>query len=548
MKLLPRDRFSIQTHQPLSTVLAILERHIEAPRMRWGFSHNHPPYTGQLSEEGFEIRRIIHYRNSFLPQIKGRFETAPEGTFVHITMGLHPLVLIFMLLWGSIWFTAAVPAFLVGALDGSVPFEIALLFCGVPLAMCLIFWGTFWYEAKRSRRELTQIIQGRLLLTSANSRRSNWRIVGWIAWALFTAYAAISIHQKIMAPEGTSPLNTSPAYVSQSQMGRSCSQDHALSPYCSFSLVHSLKGHPEVTQLAISDDGTTLISGGSDKAIKVWDLQTGELQQTLQSDSGIVTALAIASDNHTIVSGAGDRMVRIWDATTPDQYPQLLRGHTTHDISHVKLIEDGKTILSGGYGEVYLWHRDTGELRASLPATGPTEFQVGPVTVSNSPPHFRLLDISTDGQKLLVKTGRRLAIWDLATDQQTRLPQQWFTWVTSAHFTPDAQTVVTTSYTQPRVHLKSWDAATGELKAKVLLSSARESWGYGDRLVLTNKEAITSTPTGLKIWNLEKAVLEAVLSHEQAHQLVMSSDGRQLIGITGDAFAKTTHINVWQRS
>ncbi|MEL6322260.1 MAG: hypothetical protein AAFQ57_16690 [Cyanobacteria bacterium J06626_14] len=170
MKLLPRDRFSIQTYQPLPEVIATLEPHIEAPRMRWGFSQNHPPYMGKLSDSGFEIRRIIHYRNSFLPRIKGRFETTPQGTVVHVTMGLHPIVLAFMLTWCSIWYTAAVPVALSEALTGDVPPEMALLFLGTPLAMLIIFGATFWYEAKRSRCELTQIIRGQSLPSSTASR------------------------------------------------------------------------------------------------------------------------------------------------------------------------------------------------------------------------------------------------------------------------------------------------------------------------------------------------------------------------------------------
>ncbi|MGF1522105.1 MAG: hypothetical protein ACFBSF_07285 [Leptolyngbyaceae cyanobacterium] len=170
MKLLPRDRFSIQTYQPLSAVITTLKSHIEAPRVRWGFSHDHPPYMGKLSDSGFEIRRIIHYRNSFLPQIQGQFETTPQGTIVHVTMGLHPLIMAFMLTWASIWYTAAVPITVLGALDGDVPLEMAFLFLGAPLGMCLIFWSAFWYEAKRSRRDLAQILKGQPLPSNTSNQ------------------------------------------------------------------------------------------------------------------------------------------------------------------------------------------------------------------------------------------------------------------------------------------------------------------------------------------------------------------------------------------
>ena len=160
MKLLPYNRISIQTPQPLSTVIAALESNIEAPRIRWPFSRDHAPYAGTLSVSGFEIRRISHYRNSFLPQIRGTFETIPAGTIVHITMRLHPLVTIFGLFWLTAWYGIAIPVSLASVFSDSAPDYFALLFLVMPLLVFSGFWWAFWHEANRSQRELTQIIQG----------------------------------------------------------------------------------------------------------------------------------------------------------------------------------------------------------------------------------------------------------------------------------------------------------------------------------------------------------------------------------------------------
>ncbi len=92
---------------------------------------------------------------------------------------------------------------------------------------------------------------------------------------------------------------------------RYCSHNPIQSPYCNFSVVRTLEGHPKTSAIAISGDGKTLVSGGQDKTIKVWELQTGELKKTLQSDSGAINALAIALDGKTIVSGSGSVVVAI---------------------------------------------------------------------------------------------------------------------------------------------------------------------------------------------------------------------------------------------
>jgi len=121
MQLLPYATFTIQTQEPLSAVIEKLDAQIEAPRaFRWDFSRNHAPYEGTISSSGFEIRRIIHYRNSFLPNIRGRFESSAEGRLIRVTMKLHPFVIAFLLFWYSVWYSISIPFFLFGALSGDV--------------------------------------------------------------------------------------------------------------------------------------------------------------------------------------------------------------------------------------------------------------------------------------------------------------------------------------------------------------------------------------------------------------------------------------------
>ncbi|MGD1927311.1 MAG: hypothetical protein ACFB12_00135 [Leptolyngbyaceae cyanobacterium] len=67
-----------------------------------------------------------------------------------------------------------------------------------------------------------------------------------------------------------------------------------------------------------------------------------------------------------------------------------------------------------------------------------------------------------------------------------------------------------------------------------------------DRLALTNDVVMVSTADGLKIWDLQTAELVAVLDQEPISQLIVSPDGRQLIGLADDG-ANNTQIQIWQR-
>ena len=97
MNLFPYDTFTLQTHKSLPDVIHELGTYIGEPRVfRRRGDRDRTLYEGKISESGFEIRRVIHYRNSFLPAIRGQFEPSPSGTIVRIRMGLHPVVAIFL--------------------------------------------------------------------------------------------------------------------------------------------------------------------------------------------------------------------------------------------------------------------------------------------------------------------------------------------------------------------------------------------------------------------------------------------------------------------
>jgi hypothetical protein len=155
MKILPYDSFTILIPESLPIVLQRLNAKVEPPKA-FRFSRRHAPYQGTISEEGFQISRIIHYRNSFLPIIRGRFEVQSHQTLIHVKMSLHPFTMVFLGFWFFLWYGAVIPI----TLTGAMPHHMAATFIGMPILTLIIFWLAFWLEANRSRSELSQIIQG----------------------------------------------------------------------------------------------------------------------------------------------------------------------------------------------------------------------------------------------------------------------------------------------------------------------------------------------------------------------------------------------------
>jgi WD40 repeat protein len=113
------------------------------------------------------------------------------------------------------------------------------------------------------------------------------------------------------------------------------------------------RGDAGITTVVFRGKGT-VISGGVDGAIRVWDVSSGKNTATW-SAGGPVAALALSPDGKMLVSGgqaADGGLVRFWD---------LPSGTSRHAASKGRILSiawspDGKHVVSGGQDEmVRVW-------------------------------------------------------------------------------------------------------------------------------------------------------------------------------------------------
>jgi WD40 repeat protein len=78
-----------------------------------------------------------------------------------------------------------------------------------------------------------------------------------------------------------------------------------------------LSGHTGwVTVVMFSSHGVLLVSGSSDKTVKVWDVQTGGVVKTLHGHKDRDMSVSISTDSTMIFPGDYDGMIFLWNIKT----------------------------------------------------------------------------------------------------------------------------------------------------------------------------------------------------------------------------------------
>jgi WD40 repeat protein len=59
-----------------------------------------------------------------------------------------------------------------------------------------------------------------------------------------------------------------------------------------------------------------LASASSDETVRIWDVATGMLQQTLEGHNGHVGSVAFSPDSRLLASASTDKTVQLWSTVT----------------------------------------------------------------------------------------------------------------------------------------------------------------------------------------------------------------------------------------
>ena len=152
----PFRKFEFSTRMSSVHAAHVLEAIVEPPR-KWGWpsSAKRGYFEGKVAGNSFKIHRIVYYRNSFIPIIRGNFRREGLGTIVTLNMRLlWPVVLV----WSGIiiflaWSSVNVDSRLAG------PFGARMLLAGMTLFIYLVATIPFTIEVRIAMKHLLEILR-----------------------------------------------------------------------------------------------------------------------------------------------------------------------------------------------------------------------------------------------------------------------------------------------------------------------------------------------------------------------------------------------------
>ncbi len=254
-----------------------------------------------------------------------------------------------------------------------------------------------------------------------------------------------------------------------------------------------------VTAVAATPDASRLVVGRLGEVNNV-DLRTFSLERLIDAHQGAVRSVAFSADGAALLSGGADKAVRLWNTV---EGTLLFNYAGSQDVvASVAISRDGARVVAAGADKaIRVWPRTPPTEEGSKPSD-----PIEPTAVFASPAPVRSLSISPDNLKLAIASDDKiLRVLDLAEGYELERFARHETPATSVSFSSDNKTLLSVSEKAARVDglslVKAFRASETPIQDMTLASAGAQ--------------VVTAAGEGVKQWTLATGALVRMFEQPQ---------------------------------
>lgn len=306
----------------------------------------------------------------------------------------------------------------------------------------------------------------------------------------------------------------------------------------------ALLGHGKgFTSVALSADGSVVVTGSLDRCVRVWDRASRSEQRVLQiGHLGSVDAVAFTADATLLATGSADRTLRFWNARTGDQ---VLRRAVTMPVTSLAWRADAGAILYGTGDRQKLVFESiafgAAGGRIASEQAGLSGDGGAVVWDFHAPPSYFLerhdgpvaaVAMTPDGRRIVsASDDATVRVWDAANGRQLRLLRGHRDRVWGLAFSRDGRTIATGSLDRD---VRLWNVETGAV------TRIMEGHDGGVGCVAFSSDGkllfTASADETARCWDVESGTERRIFHAHKAPitSLAVSTDGRRLLTASSD--------------